>query len=128
MAAVRQSVLATAVFGVMSATVVATGAPASAADSLDIGGVGPANVAVDYSCDRSAGVAAVSVMVGDPDADSPSATGSQNAVTCDGTQQSTVVLLTGTPLSRGQRVQVRAALVKADDTVVTGQAKLVTLG
>ncbi|MEV4125506.1 hypothetical protein [Nocardia sp. NPDC049707] len=103
-------------------------APALAANTIDVSGVGPANVGVDYSCDASAGVAGIRAMVGDPNADSPSATGTQNAVTCDGAQHTAVIILAGTPLSAGQTVQVRVALVDRNDTVVSGQAKVVSLG
>lgn len=111
-----------------AAAVIATAAPALAENSIDVSGVGPANVGVDYSCDAGAGVSAIKVMVGDPNADHPSATGAQSAVTCDGSHQTAVVVLDGATLSAGQQVQVRAALVDRDDTVVSGQAKVVTLG
>ncbi|WP_157762014.1 hypothetical protein [Nocardia yamanashiensis] len=111
---------------------VATAGPASAANSIDVSGVGPANVQVDYSCDASAGVASIQAMAGDPNAESPAATGSQRDVTCDGSAHTAVVVLTGAsgasaPLAAGQTVQVRVALVDRNDTVVTGQAKVVSL-
>ncbi|WP_433683378.1 hypothetical protein [Nocardia sp. CA-119907] len=128
----RPALIAT-VFGVMGLGVISTAAPAFAANSIDVTGVGPTNIGVDYSCDAAAGVTAIKAMVGDPDADSPSATGTQTAVTCDGSQHSAVIILAGAagrdaPLSAGQRVQVRVALVDRGDTVVSGQAKVVSLG
>ncbi|MFC9997789.1 hypothetical protein [Nocardia sp. NPDC127526] len=117
----------------LAAAAIATAAPALAANSIDVTGVGPANVGVDYSCDASAGVAAIKVMIGAPDAESPSATGADNAVVCDGTLQSAVITVAGVtgdpaPLSKGQTVQVRVALVDHADTVVSGQNKVVSLG
>ncbi|MEV6139598.1 hypothetical protein AB0L63_26810 [Nocardia sp. NPDC051990] len=120
----RSPALIVTVFGAMGLAA----APALAANTIDVSGVGPANVGVDYSCDASAGVAGIRAMVGDPNADSPSATGAQNAVTCDGAQHTAVIILVGTPLSAGQTVQVRVALVDRNDTVVSGQAKVVSLG
>ncbi|MFX0581213.1 hypothetical protein [Nocardia nepalensis] len=117
-----------AVISAFFAAIGLAAAPALAANTIDVTGVGPANVGVDYSCDASAGVAAIRAMVGDPNADSPSATGTQNAVTCDGAQHTAVIILVGTPLSAGQTVQVRVALVDRDDTVVSGQAKVASLG
>ncbi|MEU0506527.1 hypothetical protein [Nocardia sp. NPDC005998] len=129
----RRPALIATVFGVMGLAGISTAAPALAANNIDVSGVGPANIGVDYSCDASAGVTAIKAMVGDPNADSPSATGAQTAVTCDGAQHSAVIILAGAagrdaPLSAGQTVQVRVALVDRDDTVVSGQAKKVTLG
>jgi hypothetical protein len=116
----------------MGLALVSTAAPALAASTIDVTGVGPANVGVDYSCDASAGAVAIRAMVGDPRADNPSATGTQNTVTCDGAHQTAVVTLAGAtgadaPLSAGQTVQVRVALVDRDDTVISGQAKVVSL-
>jgi hypothetical protein len=116
------------VLGAAGAAVALAAGTAFAADAIDVTGVGPSNIQVNYSCDASAGVAAIGVMAGDPQAAQPSATGTQNSVTCDGAQHTTVVVLQGTPLSGGRQVQVRAALVDRNDTVVKGTAKLFTLG
>lgn len=124
----RRPVLIAAALGAMTLAVVSTAAPALAANSIDVGGLGPVNVQVNYSCDNPAEVAAVKVMVGAPEAEGPSAIGEQNEVSCTGDQQTTVVTLTGAPLGPGQTVQVRAALVDRDDTVISGTAKVVTLG
>ncbi|NNH68668.1 hypothetical protein HLB23_02020 [Nocardia uniformis] len=129
----RRSALIIAAFAAVGFAVTSTAAPAHAANSIDVTGVGPVNVGVDYSCDATAGVVAIKAMVGDPDAESPSATGTQSSVTCDGTQQTAVIVLAGAsgadaPLSAGQTVQVRVALVDHEDTVVSGQAKVVSLG
>lgn len=128
----RRPALIVTVFAAMGLAMVSAAAPALAANSIDLTGVGPANIGVDYSCDAAAGVTAIKAMVGDPQADSPSASGTQNAVTCDGTQHTSVIILVGTagqnaPLSAGQTVQVRVALVDRADTVVSGQAKVVSL-
>ncbi|WP_280329783.1 hypothetical protein [Nocardia wallacei] len=128
----RRPALMATTFATMGLAIAATAAPAFAANTIDLTGVGPANIGVDYTCEAAAGVTAIRAMVGDPNADSPSASGAQNQVTCDGTQQTAVIVLTGTngeeaPLSAGQTVQVRVALVDADDIVVTGQAKVVGL-
>ncbi|UFS97022.1 hypothetical protein [Nocardia huaxiensis] len=131
MATIRNSLRVTLVSAAAATAVIASAAPAFAANSIDVTGIGPANVGVDYSCDASAGVVAIKVMVGEPQADSPSATGAQNSVTCDGSNQSTVVVLTGTgqgaPPAAGQTVQVRVALVDQTDTVISGQNKVVSL-
>lgn len=129
----RRPALIVTAFGAIGLAIVSGAAPALAANTIDISGVGPANVGVDYSCEASAGVAGIKAMVGDPNANSPSATGTQNAVTCDGAQHTAVIVLVGTagedaPLSAGQTVQVRVALVDRDDIVVSGQAKVVSLG
>ncbi|MBF6329969.1 hypothetical protein [Nocardia transvalensis] len=129
----RRSALVVTAFGAMGSAVVSTAGPALAANAIDLKGVGPANVGVEYSCDASAGVVAIKAMVGDPQADGPSATGEEKAVECDGAQHTAVVVLVGAageeaPLSKGQTVQVRIALVDRADTVVSGQAKVVTLG
>ncbi|QIS12289.1 hypothetical protein [Nocardia arthritidis] len=115
-------------FAILAATPTAL-----AANTIDLQRVGPVNVEVAYNCEASAGVTAVKVMVGAPEAESPSATGAQNAVTCDGSDQTTVVMLTGpggqeAPMSKGQTVQVRMALVDANDMVVAGNNTKVTLG
>ncbi|WP_067544525.1 hypothetical protein [Nocardia crassostreae] len=128
----RRSTLIAATLAATTAALVSTAAPALAANSIDITGVGPANVGVDYSCDASAGASAIKVMVGAPDAESPSATGAENAIVCNGTQQQAVVTVTGVsgepaPLTKGQTVQVRVALVDLSDTVISGQNKVVSL-
>ncbi|WP_107654760.1 hypothetical protein [Nocardia suismassiliense] len=132
MVTIRHSARIATVIGATALAIASATTVAAAENSIDVSGVGPVNIGVDYSCEASAGVAAIRAMVGDPQADSPSATGTQTAVTCDGSRQSAVVLLTGTtgtdaPLSAGQTVQVRVALVDSADTVVTGQAKVVSL-
>ncbi|CAM4503969.1 hypothetical protein NONI108955_37340 [Nocardia ninae] len=133
MVTIRNSVRIATVIGATALAIASATAVAAAENSIDVSGVGPVNIGVDYSCEASAGVTAIRAMVGDPQADSPSATGTHTAVTCDGSRQTAVVLLTGAngtdaPLSAGQTVQVRVALVDSADTVVTGQAKVVSLG
>ncbi len=128
----RPALVATALAGLGLAAVV-TAAPALAANTIDIKGVGPANVGVDYTCDANSGAVAVKVMVGDPKADAPSAVGAQPQITCDGGPQNTVVVLTGpdgspAQLAQGQTVQVRVALVDSKDIVVSGKANVYTLG
>ncbi|SUA79756.1 Uncharacterised protein [Nocardia otitidiscaviarum] len=124
----RRSALLTAALGATATALVATAAPAVAANSIDVTGVGPANIGIDYSCEPTAGVVAAKVLVGAPEADSPSASGSHSALICDGSARSAVIALTGAPLSAGQTVQVRVALVDHTDTVVSGRAEVVTLG
>ncbi|MFC9439459.1 hypothetical protein [Nocardia sp. NPDC057030] len=124
----RRPALVAAAFGAMTLAVISTAAPALAGNSIDVGDLGPVNVQVTYSCDDPTAVAAVRVMVGDPQADAPSAVGEQTEVNCIGEKQSTVVTLDGAPLGPGQTVQVRAALVDHANTVISGTAKVVTLG
>ena len=129
----RIPALVAAALAAMGLAAVSTAAPALAANTIDIKGVGPANVGVDYTCDATAAVSAVKVMVGDPNADAPSAVGTQPEITCDGGPQNTVVVLTGpdgapAQLSQGQTVQVRVALVDPKDIVVSGKANVFTLG
>ncbi|MEV5651097.1 hypothetical protein AB0L57_22850 [Nocardia sp. NPDC052254] len=128
----RPALLVTAL-AALGVAAISTAAPALAANTIDIKGVGPANVGVDYTCDAASGAVAVKVMVGDPQADAPSAMGAQPQITCDGGAQNTVVVLTGpdgspAQLSQGQTVQVRVALVDAKDIVVTGKANVFQLG
>ncbi|MFI6166139.1 hypothetical protein ACIBCN_05065 [Nocardia sp. NPDC051052] len=123
----RHSALVLALLGAMGLAITSAATPTLADNAIDIRDVSSANVGVDYSCEASAGVVGIKAMVGDPYADRPSATGSQNAVICDGTGQSTVVNLDA-PLSAGQAVQIRVALVDRDDNVVSGQAKATQLG
>ncbi|QBS43625.1 hypothetical protein [Nocardia sp. CS682] len=132
MVTIRNSARIATAIGATALAIASATAVAAAENAIEVSGVGPVNIGVDYSCEASAGVAAIRAMVGDPQADSPSATGTQTAVTCDGSRQTAVVLLTGAngadaPLSAGQTVQVRVALVDSSDTVVTGQAKVVSL-
>ncbi|WP_157163590.1 hypothetical protein [Nocardia aobensis] len=129
----RSSALFVTALAGMGLAAVSTAAPALAANTIDIKGVGPANVGVDYTCDANSGTSAVKVMVGDPNADAPSAMGTQSQVTCNGQTQSTVVELTGpdgspAQLQQGQTVQVRVALVDPQDTVVSGKANVFKLG
>ncbi|MEU1545906.1 hypothetical protein [Nocardia sp. NPDC005745] len=129
----RRTALIVTVFSAAGLAVVSAAAPALADNTVDISGVGPANVGVDYSCDASAGVAGIKAMVGDPNADRPSATGAQNTVICDGARHTAVVLMVGADgedasLSAGQTVQVRVALVDRNDVVVSGKANVFTLG
>jgi hypothetical protein len=129
----RSSALFVTALAGMGLAAVSTAAPALAANTIDIKGVGPANVGVDYTCDANSGTSAVKVMVGDPNADAPSAMGTQPQVTCNGQMQSTVVELTGpdgspAQLQQGQTVQVRVALVDPQDTVVSGKANVFKLG
>lgn len=124
----RHIVRLTTVIGAAGAALLLAAGPALAANTISITGVGPSNVRVKYSCDNGRGVAAVEVMVGAPQADRPQATGRNNSVVCNSGEQETVVVLTGTPLNRGQQVQVRAALVDPGETVVQGTANVFTLG
>jgi hypothetical protein len=128
----RSFLIATGLAATGAVTVLAA-SPAAAANSLDISGIGPTVVTAGYSCDARAGVVGLEVMVGDPSADKPSATGAQRAVTCDGAHHDATINLVGAspgevPLRAGRKVQVRAALVDRNDTVISGQAKLATLG
>ncbi|KZM71276.1 hypothetical protein AWN90_00370 [Nocardia terpenica] len=118
------------VFAALGTAVASTAAPALADgdNSIKVTGVGPENVGVDYTCASNAGVVAIKALAGAPDADRPSASGAQSPVTCDGSPQSDVVVLTGAKLAKGQQVQVRVALVTGDDTVVSGYANVYTLG
>ncbi|GAB2710386.1 hypothetical protein [Nocardia thraciensis] len=123
----RPAILAAAV-GAIGLAAVSTAAPAFAANTIDVNRIGPENLEIVYNCEAAAGVVGIKAMVGGPQADAPSAEGAQSPVTCDGNQQTTVVVLTGAPLQRGQEVLVNAALVDATDTVVAGQKKKATLG
>ncbi|MGV9414662.1 hypothetical protein ACWDOP_32570 [Nocardia sp. NPDC003693] len=129
----RRSALVLAALGALGTAAVIGAGPALAENAIDVSGVGPANVGIDYSCDANAGVTAISVLVGGPNAEQPSATGTETSVVCDGKQQTTVVTLAGIngadgTLKAGEQVQVRVALVDKAETVITGQNKLVTLG
>ncbi|MBB5912134.1 hypothetical protein BJY24_001001 [Nocardia transvalensis] len=124
----RRPALIASVFGTMGLAVVTAAGPALAANTVDVTGVGPANIGVNYACDAGSGVTSIQAMAGDPNAEAASASGKQPDVTCDGAQHSTVIVLTGAPLAVGQQVQIRVALTDSTDTVVTGQAKVFTLG
>ncbi|MFI5782986.1 hypothetical protein [Nocardia sp. NPDC051570] len=124
----RRPALVVAVFGAIASAAVAVAPPALAADTIAVTGVGPVNVGVTYSCDDPARVVAIDAMAGAPTADRPAATGVQKDITCDGSPHDTVVVLTGLPLSAGQQVQIRVALVDGNETVVSGQNALLTLG
>ncbi|MEV0245609.1 hypothetical protein AB0H76_03355 [Nocardia sp. NPDC050712] len=126
MATFQKSRLALTVFGALGAAVIATAAPALAGNSIDATALGPENISVDYSCDAGAGATSIKAMVGEPQADRPSAVGAQGGLTCDGATHNTVVMLDGAPITRGQQVQVRVALVDNTDNVITGQAKVAT--
>ncbi|KND23495.1 hypothetical protein IQ60_38150 [Streptomyces europaeiscabiei] len=117
-----------AVGGAMALAVALPAVPASAENSIEITTVGSAELTVDYACDASAGVVEIKAMVGDLNADSPSATGTQTDVTCEGSRHSATIALDGEQPSAGQTVQVRVALVDGDGNVVTGQAQVVTFG
>lgn len=112
----------------MALAVALPAVPASAENSIEITTVGSAELTVDYACDASAGVVEIKAMVGDLNADSPSATGTQTDVTCEGSRHSATIALDGEQPSAGQTVQVRVALVDGDGNVVTGQAQVVTFG
>lgn len=126
----RSAGIATA-FAALSAVGVLCAGSASAATSIDIQNAGSDTVGVNYACESGAGVSSVQAMVGGTNADKPSSTGTQMAVTCDGSQHSTTIPMSpaadGTPVQSGDQVQVRVALVDSGGTVVTGQAKAFTL-
>lgn len=106
-------------------------APAWAGTTLDIAGASPNSVAVDYTCDPSSEVKSVKAMAGEPDAERPAEIGSQSNPTCDGGQHRVTITLavaTGeTALKSGDVAQVRVALMDQSETVITGQAKVLTL-
>ncbi|WP_328723550.1 hypothetical protein OHT52_31290 [Streptomyces sp. NBC_00247] len=110
----------------MALAVALSAAPAFADNSIEITTVGSAELTVDYACEASAGVVAIKALMGDVNAELPSATGTQNDVTCDGSRHSATIALEGEQPSAGQTVQVRAALVDGDNNVVTGHVKVVT--
>ncbi len=124
----RRTARVATVVGAAGAAALLAAGPAFAANDINIKGVGPSNVAVSYTCDAGSGGTALGVMVGAPQADAPSAQGQQNGVTCDGSPQSAVVVLQGAPLTKGQRVQVRVAVVNAAGDVVVGRNGVFTLG
>lgn len=115
----------------LGAGLISTAPAALAANSIEVKGADTTVVGVLYSCDADAGVAGLKVLVGDPNADRPSAQGTLSAPTCDGSAQKATVTITPAPgaaaLASGQSVQVRAALVDKSDTVITGTAAVLTL-
>ncbi|MEV0709346.1 hypothetical protein [Nocardia aurea] len=120
-----------AAFVAIGAASVALAAPASAANAIDVISANTGTVGVDYSCDANAGVTSVKAMVGEPTAERPAALGVQNAVVCDGTPQTATITIVAAegeaPLDTGGLMQIRAALVDANNIVVSGQAKIVVL-
>ncbi|WP_157777979.1 hypothetical protein [Nocardia terpenica] len=126
----RRSAFVMTVFAALGTAVASAAAPALADgdNNIKVTGVGPANVGVDYTCAANAGVVGIKALAGAPQAETPSASGAQDAVTCDGNPQSTVVVMNGATLAAGQEVQVRVALVTNDDTVVSGYANVYKLG
>ncbi|MEV0464885.1 hypothetical protein AB0I30_28390 [Nocardia tengchongensis] len=127
-----RSALSVTAFAALGVSLVYTAAPALAANSISVAGAAPASVGVEYACEASAGVSSIQVMVGDPNADRPAASGAQMTFDCDGSQHTATIPLTPaageSPLAAGAAVQVRAALVNQEQTVVSGTAKLLTLG
>ncbi|MET8428872.1 hypothetical protein [Nocardia sp. NPDC004860] len=127
----RSTVTAAAV-AALGAGVLLAAAPALAANSITVESAGASSIGIDYMCEASAGVAGILAMVGDPNADRPAATGQQDSFTCDGSQHAATIALTPvageTPLVAGAPVQVRVALVDQSQTVVSGTARLLTLG
>ncbi|WP_406274724.1 hypothetical protein OH799_01740 [Nocardia sp. NBC_00881] len=128
----QRSARTAAVFVTMGAALVLAAAPALADNAVDIAGVEPGNVGVNYSCDASAGATRLQAMAGEPTAEQPAAAGNQNDLICDGTQHVATVPLAGAngeaPLQSGKVVQVRVALTGQDDVVISGQTKVLTLG
>ncbi|AYF76963.1 hypothetical protein D7D52_27715 [Nocardia yunnanensis] len=126
----RAIAFATAVAACTAAVSLAA-APALAENSLSVESATSSAVAIQYTCEASAGVAGIEAMVGDPNAEAPAATGVQTSVTCDGSQHTATIALTaaaGQPaLTSGATVQARVALVDRSETVVSGTAKLLTL-
>ncbi|WP_460718777.1 hypothetical protein [Nocardia heshunensis] len=116
---------------VLGAVGLFTAPSAFAVNSIAVDSATASAVAIEYTCESSAGVAAIDAMVGDPNAEGPAATGTQTSVTCDGSQHNATIALTATPgqpaLASGAGVQVRVALVDRSETVVSGTAKLLTL-
>lgn len=75
---------------------------AAANNSIDIKRVGQTSVDVEYSCDASAGVVAITAMVGVSNTDHPLTTGKQSSVACDESRQSPVITLDGMCMLLGQ--------------------------
>ncbi|WP_338758697.1 hypothetical protein V7968_28190 [Nocardia vulneris] len=112
--------------GVVAAAVIA--GPALASTAIAVEDVDSDHVRVQYSCEGSGQVAGIKVTVGEPNANNPSGSGTQNELICDGQARHAQVELEGTRLSADQAVQVRVALVDRDGVVVTEQDKVVTPG
>ncbi|MTE15261.1 hypothetical protein [Nocardia aurantiaca] len=127
----HRSATTAAVLAALGASALLAAAPAQAANTISVNAAGASAVDIDYTCEASAGVASIQAMVGDPNAERPAATGTQTAVICDGSPHTTTIPLiaaAGEPrLATGAAVQVRAALVDQNQTVVSGTAKLVML-
>ncbi|MEV6769359.1 hypothetical protein AB0N05_12120 [Nocardia sp. NPDC051030] len=127
----RRSACTAMLFAATSATLVLAAAPAFAANAVNINGVGPSSVEIDYTCDASAGVTSIQAMLGKTTAEAPAATGTQTAVTCDGSQHDTTVALTPapgeSPLQSGDAAQIRVALIDRNEVVVFGSAKAFTV-
>ncbi|WP_433673001.1 hypothetical protein ACQP06_16470 [Nocardia sp. CA-136227] len=127
-----RSALSVSAFAALGVSLVCTAAPALADNSIAVTSAAATSIGIDYTCESSAGVDSIQAMVGDPNADRPAATGAQTTFSCDGSQHTATVALSpaaGEPaLEKGAPVQVRVALVDQSQTVVSGTAKLLTLG
>ncbi|MRH89737.1 hypothetical protein GFY24_20200 [Nocardia sp. SYP-A9097] len=129
---IRQRSASTAIaLAALGAALISTAPAAFAADTIEVSGASTSAVAIDYACDADAGVVAIQALVGDPNADHPSAQGTPVTPTCDGSRhQATIALSTATgggPLASGQVVQVRAGLVDENQMVIKGTAKVLPL-
>ncbi|WP_067572160.1 hypothetical protein [Nocardia acidivorans] len=115
----------------LGAALLATAPAALAATVIEVPSASSTAVAVDYSCDPDAGVTAIQVLVGDPNADHPSAQGTPVTPTCDGGRHRASIALSaavgGGPLSSGQTVQVRAGLLDENQMVIKGTARVLAL-
>ncbi|WP_330179341.1 hypothetical protein OHB26_23065 [Nocardia sp. NBC_01503] len=115
----------------LGAALVSTAPAAFAADTIEVQSASADAVAVDYSCAADAGVTTIQVLVGDPNADHPSAQGTPVTPTCDGGRHQATISLSaaagGGPLSSGQTVQVRAGLLDENQMVVKGTARVLEL-
>ncbi|KAF9922057.1 hypothetical protein FBU30_007852 [Linnemannia zychae] len=104
-----------------------------AENAIKVNNASATQLQVEYSCDLNptSEVVAIKAMVGREDSDNPSATGSQNFVTCDGSVHESTITLENVdgspPISQGENVQVRVALVDATDTVISGITILVAV-
>ncbi|MFD7844260.1 hypothetical protein ACFV4K_15150 [Nocardia sp. NPDC059764] len=127
-----RSALSFSALAALGVSLVCTAAPALAANSIAVTSAAATSIGIDYTCESSAGVSSIQAMVGDPTADRPAATGAQTTFNCDGSQHTATVALSpavGEPaLEKGAPVQVRVALVDQSQNVVSGTAKLLTLG
>lgn len=114
-----------------SASVSLLASAAIADNAIDVTNVAADAVALGYSCDADSGATSIQVQIGEPTAAGPSATGGQNGLTCDGMPHTATIELTtmagGSALQSGQQIQARVALVDANNNVITGQNKLVSL-